>query len=395
MKKIHKFGMTAVCTAIAAGALWLCFGEKIKILHTSLKSFKDENLAYTFQHTPEIQPTKKISRGDGPFQFLKEENVSLADGFRFKGGFYPTEGFLEDTKTSALLVVKDDVIKYEKYFYGGDPQTLFSSNSMGKSFVSALMGIAVAEGAVESIEDPIGMYVPEFAGTDLESIPIRACLQMASGIDFNEDTDMSRFSIRTLMGTPSMKVIADRGVQEAPYTHRRYQSINTEILGQIIKNATGHSLAEYMEEKLWKRIGAEQDAYWTLSNGTELAMGGLSVSLRDYARFARLYLNGGSFRGEQILTKEWVRDSMDVSAAYSRPGANQDVYNAIGYGYQWWVPEGDRGEFMAIGVYGQWMYADPSRQIIIVKTSADPDFMSQDYELKHVEFFRAIAGGLL
>ena len=395
MKKIHKFGMTAVCTAIAAGALWLCFGEKIKILHTSLRSFKDENLAYTFQHTPEIQPTKKISRGDSPFQFLKEENVSLADGFRFKGRFYPTEGFLEDTKTSALLVVKDDVIKYEKYFYGGDPQTLFSSNSMGKSFVSALMGIAVAEGAVESIEDPIGMYVPEFAGTDLESIPIRACLQMASGIDFNEDTDMSRFSMRTLMGTPSMKVIADHGVQEEPYTHRRYQSINTEILGQIIKNATGRSLAEYMEEKLWKRIGAEQDAYWTLSNGTELAMGGLSVSLRDYARFARLYLNGGSFHGEQILTKEWVRDSMDVSAAYSRPGANQDVYNAIGYGYQWWVPEGDRGEFMAIGVYGQWMYADPSRQIIIVKTSADPDFMSQDYELKHVEFFRAIAGGLL
>lgn len=395
MKKIHKFGMTAVCTAIAAGALWLCFGEKIKILHTSLKSFKDENLAYTFQHTPEIQPTKKISRGDGPFQFLKEENVSLADGFRFKGGFYPTEGFLEDTKTSALLVVKDDVIKYEKYFYGGDPQTLFSSNSMGKSFVSALMGIAVAEGAVESIEDPIGKYIPEFAGTELESIPIRACLQMASGIDFNEDTDMSRFSMRTLMGTPSMKVIADHGVQEEPYTHRRYQSINTEILGQIIKNATGCGLAEYMEEKLWKRIGAEQDAYWTLSNGTELAMGGLSVSLRDYARFARLYLNGGSFRGEQILTKEWVRDSMDVSAAYSRPGANQDIYNAIGYGYQWWVPEGDRGEFMAIGVYGQWMYADPSRQIIIVKTSADPDFMSQDYELKHVEFFRAIAGGLL
>ncbi len=395
MKKIHKFGMAAACTAIAAGVLWLCFGEKIKILHTSLRSFKDENLAYTFQHTPEIQPTKKISRGDSPFQFLKEENVSLADSFRFKGRFYPTEGFLEDTKTSALLVVKDDVIKYEKYFYGGDPQTLFSSNSMGKSFVSALMGIAVSEGAVESIEDPIGMYVPEFAGTDLESIPIRACLQMASGIDFNEDTDMSRFSMRTLMGTPSMKVIADHGVQEAPYTHRRYQSINTEILGQIIKNATGHSLAEYMEEKLWKRIGAEQDAYWTLSNGTELAMGGLSISLRDYARFARLYLNGGSFHGEQILTKEWVRDSMDVSAAYSRPGANQDVYNAIGYGYQWWVPEGDRGEFMAIGVYGQWMYADPSRQIIIVKTSADPDFMSQDYELKHVEFFRAIAGGLL
>lgn len=121
-------------------------------------------------------------------------------------------------------------------------------------------------------------------------------------------------------------------MQEAPYTHRRYQSINTEILGQIIKNATGHSLAEYMEEKLWKRIGAEQDAYWTLSNGTELAMGGLSVSLRDYARFARLYLNGGSFHGEQILTKEWVRDSMDVSAAYSRPGQTRTSITPLAMG---------------------------------------------------------------
>ena len=145
-------------------------------------------------------------------------------------------------------------------FMGGNPQTLFSSNSMGKSFVSALMGIAVAEGAVESIEDPIGMYVPEFAGTDLESIPIRACLQMASGIDFNEDTDMSRFSMRTLMGTPSMKVIADHGVQEAPYTHRRYQSINTEML-VIIKNATGRSLAGIYGGEALKRMKAEQDGF--------------------------------------------------------------------------------------------------------------------------------------
>lgn len=150
-----------------------------------------------------------------------------------------------------------------------------------------------------------------------------------------------------------------------------------------------------MEEKLWKKIGADHDAYWTLSNGTELAMGGLSVSLRDYARFARLYLNEGSYNGEQILPREWVKDSMDVSAEYSRPGANQDAYNVIGYGYQWWVPEGNQDEFMAIGVYGQWIYVNPSKQVIVVKTSADPDFMSEGYELKHVEFFRAVADGIL
>lgn len=394
MKKKKWIKIAIGAAAALTGVLLVCFGEKIKTICVSLNSFRDENLAHTFQHTPEIQPTKKISCGDSTFEFAKDSNTVLPAQFTFEGRSCPTEQFMEDTKTSAMLVVKDDMIKYEQYFFGGDESTLFSSNSMGKSFVSALMGIAVSEGCVESIEDPISKYIPEFKGTELENIPIRACLQMASGIDFDEDTDMSGFSMRTLMGTPAMKVIAGYGMQEAPCTYRRYLSINTEILGQVITNATGCSLAEYMEEKLWKKIGAAHDAYWTLSNGTELAMGGLSVSLRDYARFARLYLNNGNYDGTQILAADWVKDSMNVDAAYSRPGANDDAYNVIGYGYQWWVPEGNEGEFMAIGVYGQWIYVNPQRHVIIVKTSADPDFMEEGYELKHVEFFREVANGV-
>ena len=100
------------------------------------------------------------------------------------------------------------------------------------------------------------------------------------------------------------------------------------------------------------------------------------------------------YNGQQILDREWVRASMDVSEEYAKPGANNDAYNAIGYGYQWWIPEGDQGEFMAIGVYGQWIYVNPEKNVIIVKTSADPDFMAPGYELKHVEFFRAIAEAL-
>lgn len=391
MKRMKVLWIVLGVIIVLFVVLWILYGEKIRILRTSLDSFKDENLAYTFQNTPQIQPTKKITKGEADTAFLKENNIALPDRFTFNGESCGVKDYIEDTKTTGLLVIWDDVIKYEEYFAGGDENTLFSSNSMGKSFVSALMGIALSEGYVESVEDPIGKYIPEFVGTKLENIPIKACLQMASGIDFNEDTDMSGFSMRTLMGVPAMKVISKYGVQEEPYTYRRYLSINTEILGEVIKNATGYSLAEYMEEKIWKRIGMDNDAYWTLSNGTELAMGGLSVSLRDYARFARLYLNEGCYEGEQILSKEWVRDSLDASAPYSKPGANYDAYNAIGYGYQWWVPEGDEGEFMAIGVYGQWIYVNPTSRVIIVKTSADPDFMEKGYELKHVEFFRALA----
>ena len=394
MKLWKRLGIVLCCLALILGAIWFCFGERLSLLYRSLQSFKDENLAYTFQHTPEIQPTVTIQGSAAPFEFAKEENIALADGFQFEGSFYPTEPFLQDTKTSALLVIQDDVIRYENYFFGGDEATAFSSNSMGKSFVSALMGFAVADGFIDSVNDPLGKYIPEFAGTDLENIPIKACLQMASGIDFNEDTDMNSFSMRTLMGTPAMEVIAGYGVQEPPFTYRRYLSINTEILGQVIKNATGKGLGEYMEEKLWTRIGSAHDAYWTLNNGTELANGGLSISLRDYARFARLYLHEGNWNGEQLLPRDWIRDSLAISADYSKPGANNDGYNAIGYGYQWWVPEGDQGEFMAIGVYGQFLYVNPEQNVIIVKVNADPDFMAEHYELKHVEFFRAIADGL-
>lgn len=394
MKKTRLFCRVLIGFCVVLGVIWIGFGKKIKILYTSLNSFKDENLAHTFQNTPQIQPTKTIHRGENTFQFLKEDNAALEGSFCFEGVSYPLETFMEDTRTLAMVAVKEDVIRYENYFSGGNEATVFSSNSMGKSFVSALMGIAVSEGYVDSVEDPVGKYIPEFAGTELENIPIRACLMMASGINFDEDRDMSGFSMRTLMGTPAMKVIAKYGTQEEPYTYRRYLSINTEILGQVIVNATGRSLAEYMEEKLWKRIDAAHDAFWTLSNGTELAMGGLSVSMRDYVRFARLYLHEGAYNGEQILDREWVRASMDVSEEFAKPGANNDAYNAIGYGYQWWIPEGNQGEFMAIGVYGQWIYVNPSKQVIIVKTSADPDFMEPGYELKHVEFFRAVAEAL-
>jgi CubicO group peptidase (beta-lactamase class C family) len=394
MKNVKRFCVAIAMITVTAAGFWFFFGEKIKILYKSLNSFKDDNLAYTFQHTKEIQPVKKIQKGEHTFEFLKEDQISLPEEFSFQDGVYPVQDFLMDTRTTALLVIKDDVIKYEKYYMGGDEDTLFSSNSMGKSFVSALMGIAVAQGDVKSVDDPIGNYIPEFVGTELETIPIKACLRMASGINFDEDKDMSRFSMRTLMGSSAMKVIAKYGVQEEPYTYRRYLSINTEILGEVITNATGKSLSEYMEEKLWKKLDAGHDAYWTLSNGKELAMGGLSVSLRDYARFARLCLNKGNYNGEQILPETWIRDTMDISAEYSKPGANFDAYNAIGYGYQWWLPEGEEGEFMAIGVYGQWIYVNPVEKVIIVKTSADPNFMAKNYELKHVELFRALAKGV-
>lgn len=176
MKKMKVLCIVIAVVVTVFVVLWAVFGEKVKVLRTSLQSFKDENLSHTFQHTPEIQPTKKINKGGDAFQFIKEGEVQLAEEFTFDGAPCSVGEYIEDTKTIGLLVIRDDTIKYEKYFAGGDENTLFSSNSMGKSFVSALMGAAVSEGYVESVEEPLGKYIPEFVGTQLENIPIRhAC----------------------------------------------------------------------------------------------------------------------------------------------------------------------------------------------------------------------------
>lgn len=377
---------------LIAGILLLIFGKRLKRMYVSLNSFRDKNLAYTFQHTPEIQPVKRIKRGDGDiFCFEMGETMQLPEQFSFQGQTYSVEQFLTDTKTTALLVIQDDGIRYEKYYMGGSENTLFVSNSIGKSFVSALFGIALSEGAITSVDDPLGTYIPAFRGTALEDIPLKACLQMASGIDFDEENDMNLFSLKTLLGVPAIRAIAKYGVQEKPFTRRRYQSINTEILGEVIVQATGKSLAAYMEEKLWTQIGVQHDAYWTLNNEKELAMGGLSISLRDYARFARLYLHNGRYNGKQILPAQWIKDSLDASAPYAKPHANGIPYDALGYGYQWWIPAGSEQEFAAIGVYGQWIYGNPTNHTIIVKLSADPNFVAPLYDEKNIAFLQELA----
>lgn len=367
--------------------------NKLKLLYTSLKAFKKENLANSFQTMYKIQPSKKISKGSEVFEF-ERKLTKLPNLFKFDNEKYQIDDFIKNTDTTGLIVVKDDEIKYEKYFLGADENTLLSSNSVCKSFVSALLGIAISEGYVNSVKDPIVKYVPELIGSNIENISIKDCLQMSSGIDFDEDTDMSKMSISMLLGKPAIKYISKLEMECEPGQIRKYSSINTEIIGEIISNATKCSLSEYLEKKIWKKIGVEKDAYWTLSNGKELAMGGLSISLRDYARFARLYLNDGRYDNEQIIPKEWIKDTINITESHLKPSANNDSYNALGYGYKWWIPKGNEGEFMAIGIYSQWIYINPTKNIIIIKTSAHPGFMDTNHELKTVELFRAIANNL-
>lgn len=388
MRKYVIAGVAAVLAGvIAAGAV---YGKELLLVYRSIKAFDEKNLARSFQTMYEIQPSTKINKGGEVSEFTYDL-APIIDTFQYNGEPLAVEEFLKETKTSGLLVVADDKIVYERYELGADANTRFSSNSVCKSFVSALVGIAIDERAIHSVDDSVARYIPEFQNTEMETVTIKHCLQMSTGIDFDEETDMSNISMSSLFGKSKMKAIAKFGLAHEPGTNRTYSSINTDIMGEVVSNATGYSLSAYLEEKLWSKLGVEQDAYWNLSNGKEVANGGLHISLRDYARFGRLYLNHGVFEGEQLIPERWIQDSMATDTPHLKAPHNGETDSELGYGYQWWIPEGDEQEFTAIGVFGQWLYVNPTKKVIIVKTSADSGFEEDDKEKKAIEFFREIA----
>jgi CubicO group peptidase (beta-lactamase class C family) len=187
--------------------------------------------------------------------------------------------------------------------------------------------------------------------------------------------------------------------ERQPGTYNRYVSADTQVLGLVLQGATGKNLSDYTREKLWDHLGAEFDAEWLIDPaGTEMAFGGFNAALRDYARFGLLYLNEGrNFQGRQLVPASWVRASVTPDAPHLMPGRNNpDSPFPMGYGYQWWIPENPEGDFLAIGIYGQFIYVHPKYRVVIAKSSAYVDYNNSgdEMEFESVEAFRAIARAL-
>ena len=222
---------------------------------------------------------------------------------------------------------------------------------------------------------------------------------MSSGVGFNEDygdpnSDINRMGRAMAMGSSLLEFSATLTREREPGTLQHYVSIDTQVLGTILVRATGQSLAALTTEKLWRPLGMESDAYWLIDgSGMEMAFGGLNASLRDFARFGRLYLNGGHWNGRQIVPRAWVDASVTPDAPHLMPGPKPNTNNEMGYGYQWWLPAESHGDFMALGVYGQTIYVDPRLRLIIVKNSANRNFQRNGFEptRETVALWRAIA----
>ncbi len=322
--------------------------------------------------------TVPLPRGDGPVMPLPAgAPMALPAG---------TDDWLTRRAATSLLVLKDGQVVHEAHFRGTTAEDRRISRSMAKSFLSVLFGILDAEGRMPALDTPVSDAVPALAGTGHDGVTLRRILTMISGVTFNEDyldfrSDINRMGRALALGQPMDAFAASLGPGADPGTRFRYVSIDTHVLGMVIRAATGEAVADLMREKLIEPLGLETDAYFIADGtGEPFVLGGLNLTTRDFARFGQMVLEGG--RG--TVPSDWLEASTTRQADLPPEG--------MGYGYQWWVPPGQDGtEMMAQGIYGQFIRIDRARGVVIVRTAADLMFQAPGVEEENIAMFRALA----
>ncbi|SDW73885.1 hypothetical protein SAMN05444358_1011633 [Ruegeria halocynthiae] len=374
----------ALALAVLVVGIWK--REEIQRLMAVNSLFSEENIVHNFSHMDEAFLTVSLPRGSGPTWELP-----YGPGFDLPQGL---DQWIEDRAVTSLLVMQGGEIRFEEYYLGTGPDDRRISWSVAKSYLSALFGILMAEGVISSLDDPVVNYAPELTGSAYETATIRNVLNMASGVTFDEDyldynSDINQMGrVLALGGEMDDFAASLQDSFTTPGETWQYVSIDTHVIGMVIRGATGRNVAELLSEKIIQPLGLERDGYYiTDGAGVAFVLGGLNFTTRDFARFGQLILQDGARDGDQVVPAEWLRESTWPSAP-TKTGK-------IGYGYQWWVPVGaHEGEFMARGIYGQYLYFDQPRGILIATTGADRKFREPGVSDQNVEMFRKIAQSL-
>jgi len=372
-----KIGLGLLGVVIIGGA----FAYKpIKGFYELATFYDPEKITENFRSTAAKFPHSVVKTGE-PWHFKRAITEDIPQIYQYGGEIRFLKDLLEKTGTTGLLIAVDDTILYEEYFQGEQESDRHSQFSVTKSYVSALVGIAIEDGLIDSIDDPITKYVPELKESGYDGTKIRDILTMSSGIRFTEDygdlsSDVNRMSMTIATGGSLDEFAMSLEREREPGTFNNYVSVDTHVLGMMLVKVTGKTLTQLLEEQIWKPIGMEYEGIWAIDGeGMEVAMGGLQVALRDMAKMGRLYLNGGNWNGEQIVPAPWVKDSTTPSAPHLMPGFdNPGSKTPYGYGFQWWTPSNPHGDFMASGIYHQFIYVDPTSGVVIAKTSAHKEY---------------------
>jgi CubicO group peptidase (beta-lactamase class C family) len=326
-----------------------------------------------FSNFDKLVPARTVARGAQVLE-LKRAAGEAPLSYRLReGGEGTLQRFLDTNRNTGLLVLKADTILVERYQYDRTPETRFQSMSMAKTVVAMLMGIALAEKKIGSIDDLASQYVPELKDHPYGETSLRHLLTMSSGVAFRENYDgkddsaalgRKTFGQRGPGGADA--VVEFRNRAHPAGTKFYYASAETQVLGLVLRAAVGKPLAEYLSEKIWQPMGAEADATWLIdAGGYEIGYAGINATLRDWGRLGLLLANDGALNGRQIIPAEWVRAATTAEAAYLKVGV---VNKFNGYGYQTWLIHREKRMFALLGVHGQAVFVDPDSKVVVVHT---------------------------
>lgn len=328
---------------------------------------------FIFYNVADIQDHKKfpsrslVKQDTKEFEFKKkvQKNTFTEINVKNKKGekkTIPFDTFLEKHKTVAFLVIQDDTIQYERYFKKYTKESIVPSFSMAKSVISILIGCAIEDRLIHSVNDPVTAYLPHLATNGFDKVNIEHLLQMTSGLNFNEGyTNPFGHAATFYYGLNLRKVISKLKLKTVPGQGFDYVSGNTQLLGAILEKVLKNkTITTYFQEKIWSQLDMEYDASWSLDkkkNGMEKTFCCINARARDYAKIGRLYLNKGNWNGKQLVPENWVISSTKV---------DENEGSAWYYQYQWWLPSKD-GDFMAQGILGQYIYVNPAKKLIIIR----------------------------
>ncbi|HNW19146.1 MAG TPA: serine hydrolase [Sphingorhabdus lacus] len=373
----------------AAGGFWATADDDMKALVSSMPT--DANVLFwntaqrdaafrAMDRIPILAKSHIIESGDDVYPLPKGTPITIGTD---------VDAYMKAQRTAGLVIVQDGKIRMEKYGLGFTGNGKWTSFSVAKSFTSTLVGAAIKDGYIKSIEDKVSTYIPDLKGSAYDDVTIRQLLTMTSGVKWNEDyadpkSDVALFNQHKAKDGMDVTVSYMRTLpREAPAgTKWVYKTGETNLIGVLVSSATKKNLSEYLSEKVWVPFGMEQDGSWLLgSTGHEISGCCIQASTRDYARFGLFIMGGAKVNGVSIVPDDWIAPATSKQADIGAPGK--------GYGYQWWTY--DDGSFAAQGIFGQGIFIDPARRLVVASNSnwpkaTDPNTVGKQREA----FYKAV-----
>ncbi len=380
LRFVNFFGIVIVCLSLSATA-----SAQEETLGQNVLFWTPQQQIIGYRGIDDMFPTREINRGTYAYPLLPDHRDFSEFRYRHGGNRLSIEDYIRSTNVAGLVAIKDGRILLERYALGNDENSRWISFSVAKSVVSMLIGAALKDGYFNSVDDLIVDYLPQLKGGDYDTVTVKNILQMASGVAWNEDYADASSDVAVAPGgtLPLFGYMRGLPLEATPGEKFNYNTGETNIAGALLRAAIGNNLATYLQHKIWQPFGMESPASWLIEEEDGVEFGGccINATLRDYARIGLFAMRGGVLpNGEAVLPDNWIADSTTSSAGYD------------GYGYYWWLL-GD-GVYAALGVFGQMIWIDPSRNIVIALHSAWPNAGSPELREHRTAFINALAADL-